>query len=119
MGDALRLLAEVDGEAHAERIEIGVAGDLVVEARAAPGRLELLPFGALNIESERAIERELLASAPAIVLLDLTELEAADPAALRRLLARQRHDHRAGRELLLRIAPAQASALAVSADGAP
>ena len=68
-------------------------------------------FGELDREAARAVELTLLEGAPSTVLLDLTCLSGAESAAMCRLVDRQRADYRAGRQLLLRIAPSQVSQL--------
>jgi hypothetical protein len=92
----------------AATLDIAVLGGMLVERFEDSDRLELKLFGRLDVESERLLEDVLPGDAG---LLDLSCLDSTDPAALRTLTARQREEHQAGRDLLLRIAPHQASQL--------
>lgn len=90
-------------------LDIAVLGGMLVERFQDSDHLELKLFGRLDAESERLLEDLLPEDAG---LLDLSGLDSTEPAALRTLTGRQRHEYEAGRELLLRIAPHQATQLA-------
>ncbi|HWD65758.1 MAG TPA: hypothetical protein VG405_11345 [Solirubrobacteraceae bacterium] len=92
----------------AATLDIAVLGGMLVERSEDSDHLELKLFGRLDDESERLLEDVLPAGTD---LLDLSGLDCTEPAALRTLTGRRREEHQAGRELLLRIAPHQASQL--------
>jgi ABC-type transporter Mla MlaB component len=111
MDDVLGLAFRAPGPAHPESLDIVVLAGLLVELHEHSGELDLKLFGRLDGSSARLLESNLLARLPSSALLDLTGLDAVDPAALRSLTDHQREAHRAGRQLLLRIGPHQASEL--------
>lgn len=111
MDDARRLLPPAEQTERVDPLDVLVCGKLLVERHARPDRLEFVLFGELSSEATQAVERQLLDGAPAAALLDLTHADVADPAALSRLVDRQGEEHRAGRQLLLRIAPDQVAQL--------
>ncbi len=94
-----------------ESLDIAVLGGLLVELHGHDGELELKLFGRLDGESARLLESGLLTGLPDTALLDATNLDTVEPAALRSLTDRQREQQRAGRQLLLRIAPHQVADL--------
>jgi ABC-type transporter Mla MlaB component len=109
--DILRLASRAPGPAPTESLDIVVLAGLLVELHEHSGELDLKLFGRLDGGSARLLESSLLARLRTSALLDLTNLDAIEPAALRRLTDHQREALRAGRQLLLRIAPHQASEL--------
>ena len=88
-------------------LDVAVLGGALVERRQDPAGLELRLFGRLDRDAS-----DLLGTAAVpVVQVDLTRLDSVDPVALRSLVERQRSEHEAGRQLLLRIAPDQVAAL--------
>lgn len=117
MNDARRLLSPAGQPERADPLDVSVCGGLLVERRERADRIEFVLFGELDREAARAVELTLLEGAPSTVLLDLTYLSGAESAAMCRLVDRQRADYRAGRQLLLRIAPSQVSQLTAAEPG--
>lgn len=123
MNDARRLLSPAGPAGRGDPADVSACGGLLVERHERVDRIEFVLFGELDRDAARVVELALLedatatatapAAAPATVLLDLTYLSATEPAAVRRLIERQRADYRAGRQLLLRIAPQQVSQLSL------
>jgi ABC-type transporter Mla MlaB component len=109
--DAHRLLRPAASPERLASLEILVCGDLLVERRQHPERVELVLFGQLHRRAAESVEAQLLDACEDPVLLDLTHLDLAEPAALGRLADRQREEHQAGRQVLLRIAPEQVAQL--------
>lgn len=115
MDEVLRLALPATGPTATGSLDIAALAGLLVERREQASELELTLFGRLDGESARLLESSLLAELPTTALLDLTALDTVEPAALGKLIDRQRAEHRAGRQLLLRITPHQASELSRSA----
>lgn len=111
MDDARRLLPPAGQSERVDALDLLVCDEVLVERYERPERLEFVLFGPLSSEATEAVERQLLDGAPDTALLDLTHVDVAEPAALSRLVDRQREEHRAGRQLLLRIAPDQVAQL--------
>jgi ABC-type transporter Mla MlaB component len=82
-----------------------------VERHDGPDGLAFVLFGQLHSEAAGTVEAQLLDASEDTVLLDLTHLTVAEPAGLCRLVDRQREEHQAGRQLLVRIAPEQVAQL--------
>lgn len=96
---------------RADSLDVIVCGELLVERHERAGRLEFVLFGALGAGAAASVEAELLDDGKTPVLVDLTHLDFTEPSALCRLVDRQREEHLAGRQLLLRIAPEQVTQL--------
>jgi hypothetical protein len=107
MDDVLRPVSPGCGCASTESLDIAALGGLLVELHEHHGERDLRLFGRLDRESARLLESGLLADLPPTTLLDLTNLDTVEPDALRSLTDRQREQLRAGRQLLVRIAPHQ------------
>jgi ABC-type transporter Mla MlaB component len=94
--------------------DVAVLPGVLVERHEDTAGLQLTLFGRLDGVAADLLQASLLADLPHGALLDLSRLDRVDPAALRGLVDRQRDELRAGRQLLLRIAPHQVSELSGS-----
>ncbi|HET9719439.1 MAG TPA: hypothetical protein VFP55_05125 [Solirubrobacteraceae bacterium] len=97
--------------AAAGSLDVAVLPGVLVERHEDAEGLRLKLFGRLDGPAAELLQASLLADLPQGALLDLSQLDRVEPAALMSLIDRQRDDLRAGRQLLLRIAPHQVSEL--------
>lgn len=109
--DADRLLSAAPQPERADPLDVLVCGNLLVERHDRGDRLNYVLFGLLDADATETVEAQLLKGSEDTILLDLTHLNVAEPVALCRLVERQREEHQAGRQLLLRIAPEQVAQL--------
>lgn len=114
MDDVQSLASPGQDAAAAGTLDVAVLPGVLVERHENAGGLQLRLFGQLDGPAADLLQSTLLADLPHGAVLDLSHLDRVDPAALRSLIDRQRDDLRAGRQLLMRIAPHQVSELSGS-----